>query len=111
MALERKDVDSKYKWDLSAIYKDEAAFYEDYAKAEVLTAENATGIVNGTTVSGIAAKDLDSTIYVAGVYESNGVCYCTGVLPYSVGAFCASNGSALAQAIAVYGYYAEAYFG
>ena len=34
MALERKDVDKKYKWDLSVIYKDEAAFYEDYAKAE-----------------------------------------------------------------------------
>ena len=34
MALERKDVDKKYKWDLSAIYKDEAAFFEDYAKAE-----------------------------------------------------------------------------
>ena len=34
MALERKDVDKKYKWDLSVIYKDEAAFFEDYAKAE-----------------------------------------------------------------------------
>ena len=34
MALERKDVDKKYKWDLSVIYKDEEAFFEDYAKAE-----------------------------------------------------------------------------
>ena len=34
MALERKDIDKKYKWDLSVIYKDEAAFFEDYAKAE-----------------------------------------------------------------------------
>ena len=34
MALERKDVDKKYKWDLSVIYKDEVAFFEDYAKAE-----------------------------------------------------------------------------
>ncbi len=84
---------------------------EDYANAEVLTAENATGIVNGTTVSSIAAKDLNSTIYVAAVYESNGTSYCTGVLPYSIGAFCVSNGSALAQAIAVYGSYAKAYFG
>jgi hypothetical protein len=83
---------------------------EDYANAEVLTAENATGIVDGTMVSGIAAKDLDSTIYVAAVYESNGVSYCTGVLPYSVGAFCAAEGSALAQAIAVYGFYAKAFF-
>ncbi|MBO7304155.1 MAG: oligoendopeptidase F [Clostridia bacterium] len=32
--LERKDVDKKYKWDLSVIYADEAAFYADYKKAE-----------------------------------------------------------------------------
>lgn len=34
--LERKDVDKKYKWDLSVIYSDEEAFYADYAKAEKL---------------------------------------------------------------------------
>lgn len=34
MVLERKDIDPKYKWDLSAIYADEAAFDADYAKAE-----------------------------------------------------------------------------
>ncbi len=34
MILERKDVDPKYKWDLSVIYKDEAAFYADYSKCE-----------------------------------------------------------------------------
>jgi hypothetical protein len=86
---------------------------EDYAKADVLTAENATGIVQDNAVSGIAAKDLDTTIYVAAVYESNGVRYCTGVLPYSVSAFCAAmaDSSALARAIAVYGSYAKAYFG
>ena len=36
MALERKDVEQKYKWDLSVIYKDERAFYDDYARAEKL---------------------------------------------------------------------------
>ena len=36
MIMERKDVDPKYKWDLSVIYKDEKAFYEDYAKCEKL---------------------------------------------------------------------------
>jgi len=36
MVLERKDIDPKYKWDLSVIYKDEAAFTEDYRKAEAL---------------------------------------------------------------------------
>ena len=32
--LERNEIDSKYKWDLSAIYADEDAFMKDYAKAE-----------------------------------------------------------------------------
>lgn len=31
---ERKDIPAKYKWDLSVIYADEKAFYEDYAKVE-----------------------------------------------------------------------------
>ncbi len=34
MVLERKDIDKKYKWDLSVIYKDEAAFLSDYSLAE-----------------------------------------------------------------------------
>ena len=37
--LERKDIDKKYKWDLSVIYADEKAFYADYAKAEKLISE------------------------------------------------------------------------
>ena len=36
MIMERKDIDPKYKWDLSVIYKDEKAFFEDYAKCEKL---------------------------------------------------------------------------
>ncbi len=36
MILERKDIDPKYKWDLTAIYKDEKAFYDDYARCEGL---------------------------------------------------------------------------
>ena len=32
--MERKDIDAKYKWDLSVIYKDEEAFFADYKKAE-----------------------------------------------------------------------------
>ncbi len=34
MAYERKDIDKKYKWDLTAIYESEAAFDADYALAE-----------------------------------------------------------------------------
>ena len=33
---ERKDIDPKYKWDLSVIYADEKSFFDDYAKAESL---------------------------------------------------------------------------
>ena len=77
----------------------------------------------GTTVilithdNGIAAKALDDTYYVAGVYtDAQGNTYCTGILPYSLGAYCGSQVSKggatapLAAAIAVYGYYAAAYF-
>ncbi len=97
---------------------------EDYKAATTLSPNNATGrlAMSGTNVfaglvEGIPAKDLDDTIYVVVGYRSDGVSYCTGVLPYSIGAFCvsqASSGSAeikpLASAIAVYGYYAKAYF-
>ena len=38
MPLERKDIDSKYKWDLTAIYESTAAFEADYKKAETLIA-------------------------------------------------------------------------
>ena len=34
MVYERKDIDPKYKWDLTVIYADEAAFEADYALAE-----------------------------------------------------------------------------
>lgn len=97
---------------------------DDYKAATTLSPNNATGrlAMSGTNVfaglvEGIPAKDLDDTIYVVVGYRSNGVSYCTGVLPYSIGAFCvsqASSGSAeikpLASAIAVYGYYAKAYY-
>ena len=92
-----------------------------------LTKDNATGTIamdlnSGTmykgTVEGIAAKEIDSPVYVAGVYTSGGTTYCTGVLPYSLGAYCVdriANGSATMQAFAaataVYGYYAKVYFG
>ena len=34
MALERSKIDSKYKWDLSAIYKSEADFLAEYKRCE-----------------------------------------------------------------------------
>lgn len=98
----------------------------DFAKAEVLSIENTTGSavmtnengVYSAAISGIAAKDIDGPLYACGVYtDANGNTYSTGVLPYSLGFYCGNQvntGSAeikpLAAAIAVYGYYAAAYF-
>jgi hypothetical protein len=100
---------------------------EDYANADVLTAENATGTSvmeltdNGSywaNITGIAAKQLDETFYVAAVYaDADGNTYCTGVIAYSLSTYCMKNaveGNAmkqLAEATAVYGYHASVYFG
>ena len=95
---------------------------ETYNSVSKLTAQNATGRITmvsdgkgnwGAAVEGIAAKDMDSTIYVAGIYTSNGTSYPTNVIAYSLGNYCktvAANGEAFGAATAVYGYYAKAYF-
>ena len=99
----------------------------DLQKADVLTAENATGVLTMdanvadtycAAITGIAAKQIDETVAVACIYRSGGVTYSTGVLPYSLGTYCknmaqndASGAQELAAATAVYGYYAENYFG
>lgn len=97
---------------------------KDYDGAQVLSADNATGSMvmkPGTqytaAITDIAAKDLDSTYYVAVVYQSNGQTYCSGVLAYSLAAYCQSKATAagpisdLAKATAVYGYHAKQLFG
>ena len=64
-------------------------------------------------VEGIAAKDIDKTIYVAAVYKSGGTVYVSKVIPYSIGKYCetiAAQGNAFGAATAVYGYYAKTYF-
>ena len=98
---------------------------KDYDSASTLTPSTATGRIQMTptgdgsyhcAVTGIAAKDLNQTIYVAGGYKSGSTNYCTGILPYSIGSYCTSQVSKateakeLAAATAVYGYYANAYF-
>ena len=96
----------------------------DYAAAQKLTAQNASAIATMVVqpdgsywaqVAGIAAKNLDKTYYVAGVYtDANGNTHCTGVIAYSLSRYCLNNANgpmgALAQATAMYGYYADAYF-
>ena len=109
---------------------DTVTFYywtaQDYAAADVLTAENATGTApmalqpNGSywaAVTGIAAKELDHDVFVCGVYELDGQTCSTGVMVYSLGFYCvnkAANGTEafkpLAEATVVYSHYAKQYF-
>ncbi len=98
---------------------------DTYNNVSQLTRTNANGSIVMTNeggvyraaVSNISAKDMDSTIYVAGVYTSGGTTYTTGIISYSLGQYCesiAGNSSNaaqdLAQKTAIYGYYAERYF-
>ena len=100
---------------------------EDNNAAEVLTAANATGRIklegSGTEqyrgdIIGIAAKELSEAVYVACAYnDASGTVWTSGVLGYSIGAYCSSQVSKggdiadLAMATAVYGYHAKQYFG
>ena len=94
---------------------------QEFAAAEVLTPDNAAGKATmqdmggnryWARVTGIAAKQINETVFVAAVYTCDGVEYCTGVLAYSVGAYCKAQaaGSSVCTGAAVYGYYAERYF-
>ena len=98
---------------------------KDYAAATRLTGNNASAVVvmdenNGVywgQVEGIAAKALDDTYYVAGIYtDTNGNTYCTGVIAYSLSKYCMNNAKPgkdmqeLASNTAMYGYYAKLYF-
>ena len=99
---------------------------EDYNAASTLTTANATGSIkltgSGTgeyrgDITGIAAKAISEAVYVAAVYQNGGTTWTSGVLGYSIGAYCSSQASkggdiaALAKATAVYGYHAKQYFG
>jgi hypothetical protein len=102
---------------------------EDYATSkDYLTLDTATGRVTmvntGSTteyrvnVTDIAAKDIKDNIYVAAIYSDGRDTYCTGVYAYSISYYCKSMTGhqlpktvKLAEATAVYGYYAKAYFG
>ena len=102
---------------LTFVYWDAAA----YNSVDKLTTANATGrmkmVLDGdkwtAAVEGIAAKDIDKTIYVAAIYQSDGTVYTSKVIPYSIGKYCegiAASGNAFGAATAVYGYYAKTYF-
>ena len=93
-----------------------------FENTSVLTKENATGKVTMTLndkgvyvaeLSGIATKDIHDAIYVSAVFESESETNCSGVLAYSVAEYCKikaqteSDIQELAQAAAIFGYYAN----
>lgn len=103
--------------------------YEDYSSVSILTTDNATGVLDMTPsvdasgnniyhgiVEGIAAKDLDRTIYAAAVYSDGLTRHCSGVIAYSIGTYCAAQAASntpmkdFAASAAVYSYYAKQYF-
>ena len=98
----------------------------DYNAVDVLTASNASGsfAMEGegqgqyrADIEGIAAKDLSKAVYVAAVYSDGTNTWTSGVLGYSIGAYCSNQAQGtgtmaeLAMATAVYGYHAKQYFG
>ena len=99
---------------------------DTYNSVTELTAENAISVQSMTlnevgeyvgTVTGMAAKEIGETVYVAVVYQAGGSTYCSGVVSYSIDRYCAghaannaSNMQELAAATTVYGYYAKNYF-
>ena len=98
----------------------------DYEAVDVLTTENASGSLtmeiqaNGEyrgDIAGIAAKALGEGVYVAATYTDGESIWTSGVLGYSIGAYCSSQATKggtiadLAMATAVYGYQAKQYFG
>ena len=91
--------------------------YLDVGNASgVISMEQQSGGVYWGQISGIAAKALDDTYYVAGLYnDGDGNPHCTGVIPYSLSQYCMNNAygsmGQLSQATALYGYYAARYFG
>jgi hypothetical protein len=109
---------------------DKVTFYywteAQYNAVGELTFDNASGSIemiatgSGNTFwasySGIAAKNMDKSVFACGVYEKDGVTYSTGVISYSLAQYCMSKAAAgtafspFAAATAVYGHYAKIYF-
>lgn len=57
MIKERKNIDAKYKWDLSVLYPDEAAFEEDYKEQEA-------------AISAFAAHETTMNLSAAALYAA-----------------------------------------
>jgi hypothetical protein len=96
-----------------------------YASVDEMTLENADGSVattmNGSyyqgIYEGIAAKDIDKTVYVMAVYQSEGETCMSGIVSYSIEQFCRSQANRgtvnapMCEALTIYSYYAKLYLG
>lgn len=128
VSFEEESFTVNYNCIVSSAQGDVTLCYWDsdtYNSVSTLTAENATGTITMTkgkngvytaAIGGIAAKDMDKTIYVSVVYTANGESLCTGVISYSFAEYCklcadsTNDAQELAQAAVVYGYYAKKLF-
>ena len=63
MIRERKDIEAKYKWDLSVIYKDEAAFNADYALTEEKIKEETKATIRCIPVDSAVCEEEGKCIY------------------------------------------------
>jgi hypothetical protein len=95
-----------------------------YASVDELTLENADGstemVLNGSYFQAqyedIAAKEIDDTVYVLAVYESEGQTCMSGIVSYSIQYYCdrqsekATANQAVCEALVIYSYYAKIYF-
>ena len=99
---------------------------DTYNSVDALTLLNCDGSMEMTqdssgyytaTYDGLAAKQMGDVIYVVAVYRADGMQHTTGVIAYSLYTYCndavtyKQPSAEIAKAAAVYGYYAENYFG
>ncbi len=103
-----------YVWDADTYEAVETLLPEN--ATDTFTCESVNGMYRGV-VEGIAAKEVDQTVYVAAVYTgTDGNTYVSGVIAYSLGAYVESMAAKtgamadFAQATGVYAYYAKQFF-
>ena len=115
----KQNVSSKitlYCWDLTT-YESVSELTVENAVAKITMSKAGTATQYIGSYAGIAAKQIDETVFAAAVYESDGVRYRSPIITYSLGSYCRDqivNGSdtmkAFAEATVVYGDAARTYF-
>ena len=95
-----------------------------YNSVAALTLGNADGCIEMqqdgdyyyALYEGLAAKEIDDTVYAIAIYESEGIQFTTGVMSYSLAQYCrnavtnSTIAADLCKATSLYCYYAKIYF-